>query len=287
MEHLKPILMVALTVSLFLLVLEVGFAFQLRDLAALLRRPGRLLKAILAVDVIVPVAAWVLVTLVGVSREAAAGILLMSISPAPPLVPGKQMQVGGDAAYGYCVYAVLIVLALVTVPLSLEVLNAIYGVDFAVPPGAIGRNVAMGVILPLLVGMAVRRWAPGLAERIAGRLRGPAMLLLLAAFLPILFASLPTFAAMLGDGTLLVMALLVVVAFAAGHLLGGPSPGDRSALAVTAATRHPGIALMLAKANIADVRVSAAVLGMVLVSLLASIPYQRLVKRRRAAHVAT
>jgi BASS family bile acid:Na+ symporter len=79
------------------------------------------------------------------------------------------------------------------------------------------------------------------------------------------------------------MALTLAVGLAAGHLLGGPRPQDRAALAVTAATRHPGIALMIANVNNLDKAVVGAILGMLVMGLVVSTPYQIWVKRRRSA----
>ena len=87
----------------------------------------------------------------------------------------------------------------------------------------------------------------------------------------------------LGPQALLAMVLLTAVALAAGHLLGGPHPEDRAALAVASATRHPGLALLVANANFPEVGVAAVVLAYIVVSGLASIPYTLWVKRHRPA----
>jgi len=68
----------------------------------------------------------------------------------------------------------------------------------------------------------------------------------------ILVAMMPTILALVGNGTLLAMVAFVVIGLSVGHLLGGPYPQERPILALSAATRHPAIALAIAKANFPD-----------------------------------
>ena len=76
-----------------------------------------------------------------------------------------------------------------------------------------------------------------------------------------------------------VAAPLAVVAFGllVGHLLGGPDPGNRRALASATVLRHPAIALLLASGAFPEHE--ATVIGTVLLYLLAAlllaVPYER------------
>lgn len=58
-----------------------------------------------------------------------------------------------------------------------------------------------------------------------------------------------TYSAMLeaiGQGNLVVIVIFIGFGLLVGHWLGGPDPGNRRALATATASRHPGIALLLA-----------------------------------------
>jgi BASS family bile acid:Na+ symporter len=105
MDALKAVLPLLISLSLAGLVLRVGLDADLADILELWRRPAKLLKAVLAVNVVVPLAALALVILVPLSPPARIGILLMAISPVPPLVPGKQLKVGGEKSYAYSLYS--------------------------------------------------------------------------------------------------------------------------------------------------------------------------------------
>ncbi len=138
------------------------------------------------------------------------------------------------------------------------------------------------MILPLLAGVLFHRFAPATAERLSPLVRKAAMALLVVVVIPLVVIIWPDIQALIGNGTVIAMALTAAIALAAGHLLGGPTVGDRGALALTAATRHPGIALMIAKSVDSDRSVTAAVLLFMLVGIIVAIPYQMWLKR----HVA-
>ena len=53
----------------------------------------------------------------------------------------------------------------------------------------------------------------------------------------------------IGNGSLAAIVAFVFIGLAAGHLLGGPEPANRTVLAFTTSSRHPGIAIAIASAN--------------------------------------
>jgi BASS family bile acid:Na+ symporter len=287
MEILRTLIPIVLMVSLSGLIVAVGMDADLGDLLHMLRRPLWLAKAVFAVNVLVPVAAVVTVFLVPLEPAAKAGVLLMSISPVPPLVPGKQMQAGAAKGSSYGLYVALVLLSIVTVPLAVVVLGSIYGRDVVLPPSAVARNVVLTVLLPLAFGLVIRRFAPAFARRAQPLLRTVSMLLLLLVLVPLVASVWSGIVDLAGNGTLAAMAAVSAIALLAGHLLGGPDPSDRPVLAFAAATRHPGIALMIARANFSDKQVAAAIVAFLLVGLVVAIPYQLWLKRRASAGAVT
>ena len=286
METIQVLIPLILTISLAGLVAAVGLDADRDDLLYLFRRPLQLAKAVLAVNVIVPVAAVLLVFIFPLSHIAKAGVLLMAASPVPPLVPGKELKIGANKSYAYGVYLALILLAVVIVPLSVAVLAALFGSAVSLPLSMVARNVAFTVLLPLAGGLVIRRIAPGLAQRLIPIVKAIATLMLLVAVIPLMIAVWPAMMKLVGNGTIVAMALTAAIGIAGGHFLGGPALQDRGALAMAAATRHPGIALMIANANHADKAVTAAILAMMIVGLLVGVPYQIWLKRRAPAAAA-
>ena len=287
MELIKQLIPVFLTVSLALLVMSVGMASARGELAYVLRRPALLVRGIVAVNIIPLIVAVVIVSIFPISRAAAAGLLVMALSPVPPLVPGKMMKFGGHSDYAYGLYTAMALFAIITVPLLGSLTAGYYESAADFPVSVVATNVFIGVIVPLVIGLALgRRFAPEFSHRYAPLIQKVSLVLVIAAFLPILATSWPMMVHLIGDGTVIAFACFVAAIVTAGHLLGTGDVGDRATLAFAAAVRHPGIALALVGANHADKKVSAAVLLLLLVGLLVLFPYQMLIKRRLAAAAA-
>jgi len=280
---LQQLIPLVVTLSLAGLVMAVGLEATPRELLSLFRQPLRLARAVLAVNVIVPVVAAILVGLFPLSPVVKLGILVMAVSPVPPLVPGKGLKAGGDRVYALSLYASLVLLSIVIVPATVAILAHIYGSSVSVSPLQIAENVAIGVVAPLLAGLALHAVAPAFSEKVAPTLRRLSMLVVLLIVIPVIVSLWPAISTLAGDGALLAMALTSAAGLAAGHLLGGPGLGDRGALAQTAVTRHPGIAILIANAAGGDKRVTAAVIAFMLVGLLVAIPYQVWLGRRMRA----
>jgi len=88
---------------------------------------------------------------------------------------------------------------------------------------------------------------------------------------------------LIGSGAALSIAMVVVIAIAAGHWLGGPDPDERSTLALASAMRHPGIAMAIASLNVPEEpRVPAAVILYLLIAAIATSVYGAWWKRQRA-----
>ncbi|TPW14937.1 MAG: hypothetical protein FD129_988 [bacterium] len=127
-------------------------------------------------------------------------------------------------------------------------------------------------LLPLIAGMVVRRLAPTFAERAGDPIMAMAGLVLIGVALLLLATN---FKAILGIGLsgLLLIVLMTSVALAIGHLLGGPDPDNRTVLAVTGATRFPGLAVLVAQLNFPNARPLPIVVAYLLISSLAVLPY--------------
>ena len=281
MEMLKQLIPTLLTVSLALMVLGPALASSRGEFAYVLTRPGLLARSLIAIDVIPVIGAVLVVALFpGISLPAKAAIVLMSISPVPPLVPGKALKSGGKLEYVYGLHVAAALTAIVSVPLLGTLAAAWYGADARFPIGVVASNILFGVVLPVAVGLLLGRWlAPHLARKIAPMIGILATVLLVIAAIPILIVFWPQMRTLIGDGTVLAIVLVVLIALAGGHLLADPVQGDRGTLAFASAMRHPGIVLALVGANHANPTISAGVLLFLLVGFVALIPYQMFLKR--------
>jgi BASS family bile acid:Na+ symporter len=91
----------ALQTSILLLVFALGLRATIQDATYLLRQPSLLLKSLVAMNVIVPLVAAILAAVFPLHPAVKITLLLMAVSPVPPILPGKQLKLGGRTSYVY------------------------------------------------------------------------------------------------------------------------------------------------------------------------------------------
>ena len=280
----QQIVMLVLQVSILLTVFGFGLRTTLHDLQYLLRSPGLLVRSLLAMFVIMPIVAMILVRAFELRRSFEMALLALAISPVPPLLPGKEGKAGGHAAYGLALMAVVSILAIVVVPLWVQVLALYLDRQLQMPPVAIAKVVVIMTILPLITGVVVRTLLPAVAVRLEKPARVVSTVLLVGGAAVLLIAAMPVILSVTEPGILLAVTVFVLVGLGVGHWLGGPQPDNATVLALSTASRHPAIALAVAKLNFPDEpRLGATILLYLILLAVLTVPY---VLRQRHLSVA-
>jgi len=263
-------LLLVLKLSVASLIFAIGLGSTAADFGYLWRRPALLVRSLLAMYVVVPLAALAAVRLLALPTPVKTAILVLAISAGAPLLPKKLMKLGREG-YVFSLVVTSSLLAIVVVPAWLALLGPYFGRESSVEPRAVALLVAKAFLGPLALGMLVRRAVGPAAERASEWILKVAGATLLAAGLLLLLAA-GRLLLDVGWLPLLALAGMTAIALGIGHALGGPDPDDRTALAVACSTRHVGIA-MLAASTTPGPRVVALVLAYVLASAAVSIPY--------------
>ncbi len=271
---LAELVLPALQTSVAVLVFTVGLGTTPAELMHLVRRPGKLLRSLVSMNLVMLVVAVGIVMVFPLGGPMKVMLVALALSPIPPVLPKKLVKAGGGHDYVMALLCTASVFAIIWIPLAGEVLDRIFPADITIPVAPMVKLVSMTVLGPTLAGVAVRLIAPGLAQRIAGPLGTVATVLLLCGLGLILFKAWPAMLAQLGNGTLLAIVAFVLLGLVSGHLLGGPDPGDRSVLALATACRHPGVALAIAQITFpAEQAVTAAALLYLVTSMVVTMPY--------------
>ena len=279
---LQTLILIVLKASVLLTVFAIGLRASVHDATYLFRRPGELVRALLAMNVLMPVFAVVLISIFDLTPAVRIALVALSVSPIPPLLPNKMVKEGGTDSYAIGLLVAVGLLAIIFVPLAMEIIELVRQVPLQMMMASVAKLVFITVLIPILVGVAVHKLAPALAERVAKPISQIAGIGLLACLVAILFAAAPAIWALVGNGTVIALAAFVLVGLAVGHFLGGPEPENRSSLAISTASRHPGIAIALAQANFPEQKLAmAAVLLYLLVNGFVSIPYLLWTRRRQ------
>jgi BASS family bile acid:Na+ symporter len=243
------LIMLALKASVFLNVFVLGLNARRQDTTYLLRNPGRLAQALSSMFIVAPLFAAALASAFDLHPAVKLALIALSVAPIPPMLPKKAMKVAGESSYAIGLLVAAALLSVGFTPLAVEMIGKWFGATAWISPLAIARLVLLTVIVPLGAGMLVRRLALAFAEWVSKPLALAATALLIASVIPILFTAWPAIESLVGNGTVVAIAAFVLVGLAAGHLLGGPDPEDRTVQALSTASRHPGIALAIASAN--------------------------------------
>ncbi len=266
--------------ALFLIIASFGLRAQARDVLAAMRNSRLVLRGILAVNIVVPATAVIVCSFLPINPAVKTGIVIMAVSPLAPLVQMKMAKAGLDASAAVGLYVALILCAILFVPATVGLLGALYPAEASISVAAVAKLVALTALLPLAVGLAISSWAPEFAQRAASiafvvGFIGIALLALL-----ILYTQGSAILGLVGDGSLLAIIVTIAAGLVAGHLLGRPDPANSDALAMAAATRHPGIAALIAHSNFSDPRVMLAIVLFLLAGIIMTVIYLQWQKRR-------
>lgn len=266
-----------LMASIFLNVLALGLEASVDDATYLLRRPPLLLRAVLSMNVVMVLIVIAAASIFDMTFPVKVALLALAVSPVPPLLPTKEMKIGASAAYAIGLLVAAVLLSLIFIPLSIEWIGRYFSKDVHMSAVRIVPIVLITAIIPLCLGILAQRIVPDMARAMVRPVSVLSLILLVAAVLPILFVMWSAMWATIVDGAVIALVLFTLIGLAVGHVLGGPDPGTRTALALATCSRHPGIALTVAATNFPDQKVAilAVILCHLIISTIVTIPYIR------------
>lgn len=266
-------------VTVFTVMFSLGLGIMLDELRWIWQQPDPIARGLFSVLVAVPASALAITRALDVPRLAAIGIVLMAISPGAPVALRHSLSAGGHRAFASSLQIWVAILAVVSMPLSLAALNPLYAGHASVTPWNIARQVFFAQLLPLGVGLVLRHASAPLATWLESKLARIGVLLLVVLGVLVL---IDVWEVTIGAGLRVTAAIVLttVAALAIGHLLGGPEPTTRTAVAITSAARNAGLALLVATLNSAPDAIKGTVLAYLVISLFVIVPY--VVWRRHA-----
>lgn len=265
-------LLILIKLTVVMLILAVGLSSTLAELSYLWRRPALLLRSLIAMYLVVPVLAFLLVSVIDLSPSVEIALFVLAVSAGAPLLPRKLMKIG-HASYMLSLVVISSAVAIAAVPLWLEVLRPLYGLTAELRPQDVAWVIAKSFVGPIALGMLIRWRFPKTGAWLGDRILAIAGVVLVAGVLALLiihgrlFLEIPWPA-------LATLAGLTLAALAVGHVFGGPGEDDRTGLAVACATRHVGIAMIVA-ASVPGPKTAALVAAYLLTAALVSLPYLR------------
>lgn len=162
-----------LPLGLGVIMLGLGLGLTPDDFRRVARYPRAMLVGLALQTAVLPWVAFALAVVFRLPPELAVGLLLLAASPGGATANIYSHLARGDVALNITLTAVNSLLCLATLPLILNLaLEHFLGAGRYVPPPVNKVVEVAGIILlPVLLGMAVRRFAPGFAARMERPIR--------------------------------------------------------------------------------------------------------------------
>jgi predicted Na+-dependent transporter len=269
---LDALVRLGLLLSISLIVFSLGARASAERALFVLRRPATTLRVLAAMFVAVPAFAILLAAAAPLPPAVRFAIVAMSAAPVSPTLPYKQMKAGGGENYAVGLLVVAALGSIVLTPLLIAVAAHLLGAKASAPVGIVMRTLLVSIGLPLVAGMLLHVVSKRAAQAICNPAQRAGSLLLLLVFALMVGTAWHDIIGLLGNGAALAIAATITVGLLAGHLLGGR---HSAALALAAASRHPGVVLAIAETSYPDQRKSlmAAILLFLLITILVTTPY--------------
>jgi BASS family bile acid:Na+ symporter len=234
------------------LMLGLGLSLQLQDFQRVLTKPRAIVVALGCQILLLPLLAFGLTVGFGVQGELAVGMMLLAAAPGGPTANLLSHLAKGNVALNLTLTGVNAITCLLTLPLVVNFAVAHFmGSDqrFLMGPQKLLQVIAI-VVIPVAIGMAVRRFSPLLAAR-ADRpvklLAGLFLLLLIAVSAWLERERMPEMLGALGWP----VALLSAASLASGYALARSlrlAREDATAIGMEVGIHNTGFAIYIAKA---------------------------------------
>ena len=268
MELLAKAVPVALLVFVVSSMLAVGLSLTVGQILAPLRNARLVILSLVANFVLMPLAALLIARMLRLEQPLAVALLLLGGAAGAPFLPKLAGVAGGNLAFAVGLMVLLMVLTVGYMPLVIPLLLEGVSVD----PAQIARSLVLLMLLPLVVGLAVRARFAVVAGRVAPVLNKVSTLSLTIMVLLMLVTNMRSIIGLYGTRGVLASLAFLLVGFGLGWLLGGPARDTRSVLAMGTAQRNIAAALLVGGQNFEEPQVVVMVVVVAIVGLLVLMP---------------
>jgi len=262
---------------------SVGLAYTIRQILSPLRQARAVFRALVANFVLVPLLAVAIERIIPMDQAMSLGLFLLAGSAGAPFLIKLASAAKGDLALGAALLMLLVPATVIFLPFYVPLAMthpSLRGLSY-VPSNvvALGLPLLSTLLLPLLLGVAVRAVAPRSSARlipIGGKLSTIAVVVVMVSTFG---ANLHGLIRILKTGAVIGAVILVLGAFVAGFLLSRHE--RRAVLGLGTAQRNVAAAMVLASRDFKDPDVLVMVTASVLAGLVVLFPIAWLLGRRR------
>lgn len=248
---MAPLLTILLPLMLALMTLVMGMTLETHHFSRLRQKPRPLVLGLAMQWGLLPLLAWLLIVTLELPTTTAAALILISAAPGGATSNMFSFLADGDTALSVSLTAFVGLLAPLWMPVAIMIQLPWLGIDsgtLTLPLGPTMAQLALICIVPVVVGMMIRRYHRAWVDRHQPRLKQLVGFLFMLLLLALVARNLQQLPSLLGRSAL-AMLLLCALALSAGYLLARlarcPQASCRS-LAFEVGIQNGAIAILVA-----------------------------------------
>ncbi len=273
-------LVLTLNVSIALTVFAYGLNASATSLTRLLRRPHLLVVSLLSMFVVMPVLAILAILVVDAPAATEIAVVTLALSPVPTLVAKNQLFTGVRADFAVSLTVTASAAAVVLTPTMAAFIGAVLDEPVHVQPAGIAVRVLAFIVVPLGLGLTLKRWRPALAARIRVPVFRVSQLALTVAAVVLLIVTWGEILAAVSLSTVALMVAFALAGILVAHGAMRGHPDEAHVLATVNFSRHPAIAIGITSATYPTMEFAAVILLYVIIAAVAAAAYRGVVLRR-------
>lgn len=172
---------------LTVLMFDLGLTLELKDFVLVIKRKKAMLAGMIGQLIFLPLIAWAVAKLMNLSPLMTIGLVLVASCPGGSSSNVFSMLAKGDVALSVSLTAVSSIVTLFTLPLIMQLATASVGeaTGISLPIGNLLVQNLLTMLLPIVLGIVLRRFRPTIAQKtdkLLSRLAFPALMFLAAVF---------------------------------------------------------------------------------------------------------
>lgn len=269
-----------ITIVIFMVgnLLAVGLRLEVSEALAALRNVRFVVISLLWCFVLAPALAVLLTKIIPLAEPYALGLVFLGMAPCSPAIPIMVKKAGGSLAY----MSAFMMLAFVGTVLLMPFMVPLLAKGFTADPWTIAKPLLFFIVIPLVIGIAIRRATKRFAEKatpIVKKLTGVNTLILCFVLLWLYRSGLIGTIGAYAIGTQI---LYYAVLGFASYLLGfGLSYEEKAPMTLGICTRNvgPALAPLFAVAGVAQGAITMCILAIFLGAILSGFVAAALLKR--------
>jgi BASS family bile acid:Na+ symporter len=271
MEILSKAATVAMLSFVVSSMLAMGAGLTVPQIAEPLRNARLVILTLLANFVVMPLGALALAKVLWLDEPLGIGLLLLGCAAGAPFLPKLAELAKGNLAFAVGAMVLLMVVTIGYLPVVLPLLLPGVTVD----PWQIARSLLLLMLLPLVIGLALKAYYGDLAARVKPALDWISNVSLILLVCLITAANIDKVLQVFGTRGILAGILFIALGLGTGWLLGGPEAETKRVMALGTGQRNIAAALVVASQSFSDPKVVVMVIVVAIVGLVVLMPLSR------------